>query len=328
MPVWNAAASLPAAVACVQMQTFRDWSLIVVDDGSTDDSLALLERMADEDSRIRVLAEPHRGLAQALNIGLQEADASWVARMDADDRCVPERLEKQLAYARVHPECDVIASQVRHVPGELPSGGLERYVRWMNDLLTHDAMARQRFIEQPLAHPSVLVRREAFERYGVYRDGDFPEDYELWLRWFARGACFGKVPEPLLAWCDYPGRFTRTNPRCTEAAIYALKARYIKDWLDGQQSRPLWVWGAGRQTRKRVAYLQGEGVSVAAWVDIDPAKIGQRIDSVPVHPPEAIPQAGQVRILGYVASWGAREAIRESLSARGHLEGVDFWLVA
>jgi glycosyltransferase involved in cell wall biosynthesis len=94
MPVRNEERFLPAALASLRAQTFRDWELVAVDDHSTDRTAAILERAAGEDRRIRMLRPPERGLVPALNAGLAACKAPLVARMDGDDICHPRRLEK------------------------------------------------------------------------------------------------------------------------------------------------------------------------------------------------------------------------------------------
>ena len=105
MPVRNDARTLPECLTDLAAQTLRDWELVVVDDGSTDDSPALLKSWADRDARLRIFTTPPQGIVPALNTGLAECRGRFIARMDADDRMRPERLERQAAFCEQHPDC-------------------------------------------------------------------------------------------------------------------------------------------------------------------------------------------------------------------------------
>ncbi len=323
MPVWNARVTVATAVRSILDQTEPDLELIAVDDGSTDGTPELLAALSRHDSRVRVLRTPHRGIVAALNTGIEAAGAPLIARMDGDDRALPERLERQAAFMDAHPEIGLAACCVLF-GGDAGAGeGFARYVAWNNSLLTPGQIELNRFIESPLVHPSVVFRRELPARFGAYREGDFPEDYELWLRWLDAGVKMAKLPEPLLVWNDSGGRLTRTDQRYAARAIFTCKARYLARWLERNNPHHprAVVWGAGRETRKRAETLTGHGVQIAAYVDIDPRKIGNVIAGRPVLSPEELPAPGACFIVSCVGSRGAREDIRERLRQRGWIEG-------
>jgi hypothetical protein len=174
-----------------------------------------------------------------------------------------------------------------------------------------------------------MFRRALVARHGGYAAGDFPEDYELWLRWLAAGVRMEKLAEALLVWNDGAARLSRTDPRYSVDAFARIKARYLAGWL-ARHDPPhpaVVVWGAGRVTRRRVRHLQHAGVRVAAWVDIDPARIGRLLEGAPVLAPEALPGPGRCFVVTYVASHGARDQIADRLTALGYRRGRD-WLPA
>ena len=331
LPVFNAGATLSRTLASLQAQTFSDWELIAVDDGSTDASPRLLAAAADADPRIHVLSQPHRGIVAALNAGLTDTRAPLIARMDADDECLPERLARQTAWLATHPEIGVCATQVRFGGNASRSCGYALHVEWTNGLVAPEAIALNRFVESPMAHPSVMFRRELVERLGGYHDDPaWPEDYELWLRWMDAGVRFGKVPEALVVWHDPPGRLSRTHLRYAVEAFYACKCHYLARWLrrEIEPGRPLFLRGAGRPTRRRFASLVAEGVELAGYVDVDPRKIGGRAAGLPVLAPTALPPAAECFIIVGVGTRGAREIIRRELLAQNRCEGRDFLLAA
>ncbi len=327
MPVRDAAETLPAALASLRAQTIGEIELIAIDHGSTDATASILANEASIFPRARTITVPRESpFADALNRGVAEARGEWIARMDADDVCRPERFQVQLDFARAHPDLGVVASCVEYGGDVAAQAGYARYVEWTNSLRTHEEIALNRFRESPLAHPSVMIRRDVFERHGGYRAGPFPEDYELWLRWFEAGVRFGKCPEKLLTWNDPPGRLSRTDARYTFAAFYEVKAAYLAHWLARHNPHhpDIIVVGAGRVTRRRVERLMLRGIRVRAWADIDPNIIGLRHHGAPVIHHDALPPPGAAFIVPFVSAIGAPEHIRALLTARGYTPGRDF----
>jgi glycosyltransferase involved in cell wall biosynthesis len=329
LPVRNAAGPLGRALASIRSQTYADWELVAVDDGSTDGSADRLEAVAREEPRLRVLRGPHHGIVAALTAGLAAARGGLVARMDADDEAHRERLEEQVRFLAAHPDIGVVGCLVAYGGDRAAHAGYARHVDWLNTLVTPDQIALNRFIESPFAHPSVMFRRELAERHGGYRAGGFPEDYELWLRWAEAGVGMAKVPRVLLTWHDPAERLSRTDPRYDPEAFYRVKAAYLAKVLARDlRGRQLWIWGAGRPTRKRAAHLEAAGGTITGFIDIDPKKTGRALAGRPVVAPAALPPPGRSFVLGYVASRGARELIRGELTRRGYAEGRDFLMCA
>ncbi len=330
MPVFNAAGVVGQAVASIRRQTFAGWELVAVDDGSTDGTTGRLRQEAAGEARLRVVSQPHSGIVAALNAGLAAARGEFIARMDADDVAHPERLAEQAALLANRPEIGVVGCRIEFGGSRARQAGYALHVDWLNTVMTPEDIALNRFVESPFAHPSVLFRRELVSRWGGYRDGDFPEDYELWLRWLEAGVRMAKVPRVLLTWNDPPARLSRCDPRYAVEAFYRCKAGYLARWLNlhvaGRQ--PVLVWGAGRPTRKRAELLTRHGVRIAGYVDIDPKKRGRRLANGPVIGPEALPPPHAVFIVGYVARRGARELIRGALTGRGFREGRNFIMAA
>jgi len=329
LPVKNARTSLPRAVASIRAQTWSDWELIVVDDGSTDGSCEWLEELAKEEARLRLRASPGRGLVVALNAGLAAAEGDWIARMDADDEMRPERLARQVAALTADPDLGLVGCRVDFGGDRTGAAGYAAHVDWLNTVLTAEEVRLARFVESPFAHPSVMFRRGLVARHGGYREGDFPEDYELWLRWLEAGVRMAKVPEALLVWHDSPERASRCDPRYAPDAFYRVKAGYLAGELARSgQGRAVWIAGAGRPTRKRAALLEVHGVEIAGYVDIDPRKIGGRVDGRPVVGPADLPPSERAVVLSYVANRGGRDKVRRMLVAQSRREGCDFWLCA
>lgn len=329
LPVRNGVATISTAISSIRAQTLADWELLVVDDGSADDTVAVVESWTQRDPRIRLLRRPAQGLVAALETGCAAARAPFLARMDADDESLPERLALQAAFLDAHPDIGLVGCLVEFGGRRAASGGYALHVDWLNSLVTPEAIALNRFVESPLAHPSVMFRRELRERHGGYREGPFPEDYELWLRWIEAGVRMAKVPRTLLVWNDPPHRLSRTDARYDPEAFYRLKAGYLAHALESiRRARSVWVWGAGRPTRRRAEHLVGHGIRISGYIDIDPKKAGRVLAGRTVVLPESMPGPDTAVVLGYVGKRGARELIRNQLEFRGYQEGTDFWMAA
>src|SRR5574341_843254 len=224
MPGYNAAATLDEALDSLARQSLRDYELVAVDDGSSDGTLEILQQRARADGRICLLAQSHQGIIAALNAGLKACRAGIVARMDADDRAHPERLEKQFAFLQTHPEIALVGCRVVGFPPEQMRQGVKLYLEWQNALLSDEDIRREMFVESPLAHPSVMFRRDWVQRVGGYQDNDWAEDYDLWLRLYLAGARFAKLPDVLLEWREGPKRLTRRDERYSLENFLRAKA--------------------------------------------------------------------------------------------------------
>jgi len=171
MPVHNAAPFLDASVGSILRQTLRDFELIILENGSSDGSGEILRRYAAEDSRIRLFEDPRPlGLVASSNYVVEKAVAPFVARMDADDLCHPERLRRQLEIMRRRP--DVVAV------GTL-SDGIDKRGRRVRP---RDRWRLIRCSQVPFSHGSAMFRRDAFDRIGGYREGLLWRDVDLFLR--------------------------------------------------------------------------------------------------------------------------------------------------
>lgn len=331
MPCRDAAATLEEALGSILSQTFGDFEVVAVDDGSQDETPRLLQAWAQRDPRVRPLLRPRRGIVAALSEGLAACRAPLIARMDADDRVHPERLARQVAFLEAHPEVAVVGCLVQAFPPETVREGFRIYLEWQNGLVTPEDIAREMFIESPLAHPSVIMRRDWLARVGGYQDHGWPEDYDLFLRLHLAGARFAKVPQVLLWWRERPDRLTRTDSRYSVENFLRAKAHYLARGPLTDRDAVL-VWGAGQMGRRLSKHLLRQGVPLAAFVDIDPAKIGRTRRGRPIIPPADLPawwrRYRKPAVLAAVGSRGARALIREQLTAMGLVEGQDWLAVA
>jgi glycosyltransferase involved in cell wall biosynthesis len=239
MPVRNGARWLREAVESVVSQTLPDWELLAIDDGSTDDTPRILSEFAKATS-IRVIRQEPLGLVSALNRGLAEARSPLLARLDADDRALPERLDRQLRHLRAHPDIGLLGSWAQKIDD---SGNRRGQLRPATE---PEELARILARGNPFVHSSVMFRTELVRRLGGFRPAfRAAEDYDLWLR-IAETAKLANLPETLVAHRWHSENVTNRNAIrqsfSVRLAQRSARARRDtgKDPADGLTSPPDW----------------------------------------------------------------------------------------
>jgi cellulose synthase/poly-beta-1,6-N-acetylglucosamine synthase-like glycosyltransferase len=236
MPARDEAASIERAIASVQSQTLTDWELIVVDDGSTDGTANVVERIGDR--RVRVLRQAAGGVPVAANAGLAAATAPFVARQDADDLSLPERLERQVDFLRSRPDVAVVASRWIEVGAD---GVRQR--------------PRTRFVEgrlnehlprfNPITHSTATFRRDVVAAVGGYDETlPYAADYDLWLRLAHAGSTLWNVPLELAV-----RTMSGTNMSARGERAQIREELRIR-WRDAARRRR-----DGLSTRRQIGYL-------------------------------------------------------------------------
>ncbi len=327
LPVRDGAAHLGEAIGSLETQTFGDFEVVAIDDGSTDGTPEVLAAWASRDGRVRLLRQGASGIVAALERGRAAARGRYLARMDADDVSEPTRLAAQFALMESNPEIALCGCGVTYFPGDAVREGARRYEEWLNGLVTSADIERDVFVECPLAHPTFFMKAGAVASLGGYRDLMWPEDYDLVLRLWAAGERFAKVPERLLRWREGPRRLSRTHSRYDGAAFLACKvAHLLRTVMVGRAGAV--VWGAGPVGKAAARALVEVGASVLALVEVDPGKIGQTIHGAPVVDTAEGLGIRDACHLAAVARPGARERLRALLSGAGLEELRDFVAIA
>jgi glycosyltransferase involved in cell wall biosynthesis len=322
LPAYNAAGTIRAALCSVERQTERDWECLVVDDGSTDATAALAGEFAQQDPRFRLLRLAHGGIVAALNAGLMQCRGALVARMDADDLMQRRRLERQRQALGEHPEWLGAGCHVRLFPRRAMTEGRRSYERWLGSIQSASDVRREAFVECPIAHPTLMLRR-AVLLDARYRDCAWPEDYDLVLRLLEAGGQLGMVPERLLHWRDGASRLSRSSARYAIPAFVECKADYLaRGFLRAAPGYVLWGYG---DTGKALAEaLAGRGKHPTAIIELHPGRLGQLIRGVRVIPPEMLPALPRQPLLVSVAGLTPRSEIRAALQQMGFAETTDF----
>ncbi len=325
LPYYNAELTLQRAIQSILDQTFRDFELILIDNNSTDLSNDIA-RSAKDDDRVRLYLEPRQGVVHAANRGLIESRGELIARMDADDWSYPARLQKQVELLSDDTSLGIVSGMVVY-DGDSSNIGFIRYLEWVNKVIEPNDIWLNQFVEFPIVNPSIMFRSELINKFGGYMEGNFPEDYEFFLRLQQAQIRMKKLNIPVIKWNDRVGRLTRTHPCYSEEAFENVRSTYLAQWL--KENNPyfpdIWIWGSGKKARNRGKKLTLEGVQIKGFIEVSDK---HKSDNLPIIHFEELPKEVDRFIVSYVANWGARIKIKDFLTRIGWKEGVDFILAA
>ncbi|MCK4801228.1 MAG: glycosyltransferase [Anaerolineales bacterium] len=331
LPCFNAEATIQEALSSLLAQSFTDFEVLCVDDGSTDNTVSILEDWSRRDPRFVVVRQNHRGIIQTANRGLSLCRTPIILRMDADDRCHPDRIKLQKGYLDENSDIAVVGSLVEGFPEGQIGEGFELYYKWLNSLINHADITREIFVESPLANPSTAIRKSWILSAGGYQDHGWPEDYDLWLRLYLAGAKFAKIPRVLLAWREHPGRLTHLDSRYSVENFLRAKAHYLAKGPARDRDAVL-IWGAGMTGRRLSKHLSREGLPLTAFIDVDPKKIGSTRRGKPIISQDELPslwkQYHNPILLTAVRARKAQPLIRKNLGDLNLIEGQDWWAAA
>lgn len=332
MPVHNAGAYLSDAISSILNQKNISLELIVVDDHSTDAAIQNLPLKLTHDQRIRFVSSPHRGVVAAMQAGVAHAQGDYIARMDADDIALPDRLFIQHEYLQQHPEIGIAGGQVKIISDTDIEDGFLLYEKWLNQLCLPSDIERELFIESPIPNPTAFFRREVYEALNGYHDPEWAEDYDMWLRAYAAGIKMGKPDGILLHWRDHSMRLTHCDSRYDNKLFMKAKAYYLARSHQHLKNRTAIIWGTGPTGVFLYDILAEQNVAVKAFIEVNPRRIGGVKRGLPVihytEISEYTRKHPETLIVGAVGARGAREKMRKALLDMGKEEGIDFLFAA
>ncbi len=326
LPVFNGSRTVLRALCSVRRQRGVAWECVVVDDGSNDASVRLVQAVAREDSRFRLLRRSHGGIVSALRAGTAACRAPLIARMDADDIMVSGRLAKQCQALHRDPQLIAVGAHVELFPRVGLREGRLAYERWLNSLRSVRDVEADAFVECPIAHPTLMIRADVLREMN-YREEGWPEDYDLVLRLLGAGCRVGVVPEVLLRWRDSPQRLSRTGASYAQPRFVACKAAFLAAGFLATSKRYV-LWGYGDTGRSLHRSLALHDKTPAYIVELHPGRLGQLIAGARVIPPEHLPKVERLPIVVSVAGAAARRQIRDALAEMGFLDVTDFRVAA
>ena len=306
---------------------------------------------AGRESQFRILANRGSGLVDALNQGLAECQGDIFLRMDADDAMDPLRVGRQMEHLK---DVDVSCCRV-HPFGHVGEGRRE-YFNWQNGILSQDQLRSNRYVECPFQHPTLALSVRSLRKVEGYRHGDFPEDYDLFLRILENGLTIEKLSDTLLHYRCSENQLSHTDERYSKKAFHNLRRSWIRSDAslpERWKARPLVVWGASRTSRRRFED-HFPGLVPDYFVDIKPSLIDRdtglqgrdpaaesRLPESDSGPLNSAPEDSRRRpgifgpeylfkdhrkpfVLVYVNARGARPIIESALGEKGFFPDQDY----
>jgi glycosyltransferase involved in cell wall biosynthesis len=274
MPLKNAEKYIEQCIDSIQCQSMINWELLIIDDGSTDKSLRILDGIEEKDLRVKVLNNPGEGIISALNYGFERSSGKCISRMDADD-IMPKNKLKILYNQLSLRENVVVTGKVRYFSDKKVSDGYLRYENWLNSVVEENAFKENLYRECVVASPNWMVHRKCFENDISFGSLSYPEDYDLVFEWFERGYTYESVNQITHLWREHDERTSRHSHHYQQPSFFRLKtARFIehfKDDINGVQ-----LIGKGEKGKLIAAILREHNINFN-WYDLIP---GERYKSV------------------------------------------------
>ncbi len=317
-PIGPGVATAGAALADLRAQSHPDVEILAVLNACLPEVRREFQACSDKRLKLFDLGD-EPSLLGALDLAVEKSTGKWLARMDSDDRCAPDRLARQVALLESG-TYDLVSCGIslREGLGE----GMQRYVDWVNGL---EDPAKERFVESPVVQPTVVLSKDLFLESGGYLRNGYAEDYDLWLRLLEREVRFGKVRDELYFWHDRNDRLTRSDERFGQKKMLALKAEYLLR-LPMVQEKGVVISGAGPIGKVLGRELKARGVVLHGYFEIDPRRVGSTRQGAPIAGPEEFGvRWREAVLLSAVGVPGGREKVRKLAAAHGYEEGGDFW---
>ncbi len=324
LPFYRTGPELEEAIRSILSQTYPHWQLILVNNNAPEFSSTLARKLAATDARVKIVSEQQQGIAYALNTGLQHSEGKYIARLDADDIALPHRLEKQVDFLERNTDTGVVSCKTIFRSVLKKSQGYEMFVNWQNSIITPHEHSLLRFIESPVAHPSVMFRKSLTEKYGPYSLRAIPEDYELWLRWLEKDVLIHKLDEFLVEWNDHSERLSRQHSNYSQEAFFTIKSEYLARWIETHvnKNKKIVVCGSSSNARKKAEKLQNLGVKVFGYTDVK-TNHSPEIRFIPY---TQLTEAQPWFLINLISQRGVGEKIRNYFVNLGFEEGKDFIL--
>jgi len=247
IPVRNASPFIVECLESIKKQTFINFNVYLVNDHSTDDSLTLMEAFSRLDERFNVFQNNGLGIIDALDTAFEQSIEPLVTRMDADDLMPTNKLELLVDMALKHPEA-MVSGMVNYFSNKPISKGYVNYQNWLNQRIESGDYQQWMYRECVIASANWMTSRQNIEAIGGFIGLNYPEDYDMVLKWLSNGKSILGIYEVTHLWREHPERTSRTSINYQQEAFFALKMRY---WLENHAntSNPVLLLGKGKKLK-------------------------------------------------------------------------------
>ncbi|WP_242157471.1 glycosyltransferase family 2 protein [Aestuariivivens sediminis] len=318
-PFKNTETFLPECIESIINQTYSNWELVIVDDGSTDNSFDVVSTYTEQDRRIKLSINKGIGIISALRQALEQASGTLVTRMDSDDIMAPHKLEvlthNLITYGKTH----VAVGLVEYFCKDGVGKGYKNYEAWLNTLTRTGTNYSEIYKECVIPSPCWMVYKSDLIACDAFNPDIYPEDYDLTFRFYKNHYKCIPCDQILHYWRDYPSRTSRTHIHYAHNHFTALKARHFIA-IDYDPDKTLVIWGAGNKGKTAAKILLDHGIPFE-WICNNPNKIGRKIYGKTMHPFSTLKTMEHTQSIITVANKKAQKEIR-AFFAQLHLKPI------
>lgn len=327
MAVKDTAPYLPTCLDSILAQTYPNWELIAVNDHSTDETPEILQRFAKQDQRIRVFNSDREKLIPTLKYGQQFIKGTLINRMDSDDKMPADKLETLVQHWLQYGKGHIIAGGTEHFvdAGEV-GDGFRRYEKWLNNVAKNSLHYQEIYRECVIPSHCWIMHRDDFFAVDAFNPEVYPEDYDLCFRMYKKGLTVIGIDKILHFWRDRSDRISRTWEEYKDNRYFEMKLRYFYQ-IDRDPSRPLVLWGAGRNG-KDFAKLVLARDDKFHWLCDNEKKIGKDIYGIRLSHFKNLAAIENSQIIIVVSSPEGKLEIQKHLDDLGKVAVEDYWFFA
>jgi len=311
MPVKNTGKFLQECLESILNQSIKNWELIAVDDHSEDNSFAILNSYANQDSRIRVYKNSNKGIIAALCLAYKQSTGNYITRMDSDDIMEPDKLEL------MHKQLDkdgggyIAVGFVNYFSKNKLGEGYTNYAHWLNNLTSAASNFSDIYKECSIPSPCWMINRDDFDKCGGFDSTIYPEDYDLAFRFRKAGLRITPVKKVIHQWRDYESRTSRTDKNYSDNRFSELKVMHFLDQdFDSNSDVPLILWGAGTKGKKIAILLTDKKVNFQ-WICNNDNKIGKDIYGTILENLAPVARPAKAQVIVAVSSQHDRDEIEQ-----------------
>lgn len=323
LPFYNEENYIRQCLRSIQEQSYTNWELIAIDDQSTDGSPAIVKDMQEQDSRIRYLLNPEKGVIKALSNGFKESRGELITRMDADDYKTSDNLMELAGL--VSAEGTIATGMVKYFSDEADGlqGGYARYEKWINNVIKDEACFSHVYKECTIPSPCWMVGRADLIKAGAFNSELYPEDYDLNLRFHKAGLKVRAVKKVIHYWRDHNRRVTRNDHRYRDNFFIDLKLPYFID-NEYDASSFIVLWGAGKKAKEVAKRLVDREIPFQ-WISNNERKLGLDIYGVRLIDQKDYVFAPNHKIIIAISSPPDQKTIQEILDKWNLSAGINYW---
>ncbi|OEK05005.1 glycosyltransferase family 2 protein [Roseivirga misakiensis] len=322
MPIKNLGRYVKETIESASSQTYQNWELIIINDQSTDDTAQIVRELAQQEKRVKLVENDGNGIIPALQKGLGLAQGSFISRIDGDDIMPKDRLELMVNLILGSETKTVVTGKVKYFSDSPISDGYIQYEDWLNERVIQADHWSWIYRECVIASPNWMVRKADLEAIGGFTNLNYPEDFDLVLRWYQQGFTVKSIPKTTLHWREHPARTSRNSARYQQESFFRLKIEHFVKYQKGDKK--IIVWGTVKKGKLTKRILD-ESRTPFIWMDLNiPEKNHQVLNQQVFHYTAIENQSNFTLLITVFPAAHQRIALERYLGSLNLLHGSDY----